>query len=134
MKLLLDTHIILWALTDDARLSAKAKDIILSSEDEIFYSVAIIWEISIKHMQHPEHMSVSGRQLAAYCQAAGYHSLPVKNEHVYALETLKRRPDSPRHNDPFDRIMLAQAKAENMYFLSHDTLLTDYQEKCLLNV
>ena len=85
-------------------------------------------------MQHPEHMSVSGRQLAAYCQAAGYHSLPVKNEHVYALETLKRRPDSPRHNDPFDRIMLAQAKAENMYFLSHDTLLTDYQEKCLLNV
>ena len=54
MKLLLDTHIILWALTDDARLSAKAKDIILSSEDEIFYSVATIWEISIKHMQHQE--------------------------------------------------------------------------------
>lgn len=78
MKLLLDTHIILWALTDDARLSTKAKDIILSSEDEIFYSVATIWEISIKHMQHPEHMPVSGRQLAAYCQAAGYHNLPVK--------------------------------------------------------
>ncbi len=134
MKLLSDTHIILWALTDDAKLSTRAKNIILSAKDEIFYSTATIWEITIKHMQHPEHMPISGQQLAVYCEEAGYRNLPIKSEHVYALETLKRSPESPKHNDPFDRIMLAQAKTENMHFLSHDTLMQDYQEKCLVSV
>lgn len=72
MKVLLDTHIILWALTNDERLSEKAKTIILFRENDIYYSTASIWEISIKHMAHPEHMTLSGEQLSAYCQKAGY--------------------------------------------------------------
>lgn len=134
MKVLLDTHIILWALTDDERLSKKAKTIILSKENDIYYSVASIWEVSIKHTIHPEHMPFSGKQLSYYCQEAHYQMLSIKDEHVYALETIQRVENAPKHNDPFDRIMIAQAKTENMIFITHDSLIPYYMEKCIISV
>ncbi len=134
MKVLLDTHIILWALSDDKRLSEKAKTIILSEENEIYYSTASVWEIAIKRMSHPEHMTLSGRQFSEYCQRAGYQMLSVRDDHVYVLEKLRRAENAPRHNDPFDRIMLAQAKAEGMSFITHDSLIPHYMEECIIAV
>lgn len=134
MKVLLDTHIILWALTDDEKLSEKARMIILSDENEIYYSTASIWEVSIKHALHPEHMPLSGTQLSDYCQKANYQMLSIQDDHVYALETLRRAKDAPTHKDPFDRILVAQAKAENMLFLTHDSLIPYYQEDCIISV
>ena len=55
----------------------------------------------------------------------------MRDRHVYALETLKREDDAPEHADPFDRILIAQAKAENLTFLTHDALLPFYGEKCV---
>ena len=134
MKALLDTHIILWALTNDYRLSPKAREIISHRDNEIWYSAASVWEVTVKHMNHPEHMPISGRQLSQYCQKARYQMLPVCDNHAYALETLQRAEGAPMHKDPFDRIMIAQAKVEGMSFVTHDLMLRDYLEDCIISV
>lgn len=134
MKVLLDTHILLWALADEDKLSEKARELILSENKEIYYSTATIWEVTIKHMIHPEHMTFSGKQLSNYCRKAGYRMLEIKDDHVYMLETLHRAEDAPRHKDPFDRIMLAQAKAEGMLFVTHDLQIPYYRENCVVMV
>ncbi len=134
MKVLLDTHIIIWAALNDVRLSQKAKDIIVNPENEIYYSTASVWEITIKHMARPGQMKYSGDYLAEECDKHGYCVLPIENKHVSALATLKRGEDAPAHNDPFDRIMLAQAKAEDMAFVTHDSLIPFYNEDCIIFV
>lgn len=134
MKILLDTHILLWALSDDAKLPEKAKSIILREENDIYYSTVSVWEAAIKYSLHPEQMPVSGRALSSYCRRAGYSVLPVRDDHVWALETIKRPVDAPRHNDPFDRMLIAQAKSEGMLFVTHDALLPYYNEACVVMV
>ena len=134
MNILLDTHVLLWALAGDGRLSEKARSFILNPDNVVFYSAASIWEVSIKHALHPENLAFSGKELSAYCFEAGYESLEISDRHVEALESLKRAEGAKPHNDPFDRIMLAQAKAENMLFLTHDALLADYNEACVISV
>ncbi|MBO4748548.1 MAG: type II toxin-antitoxin system VapC family toxin [Clostridiales bacterium] len=131
MNLLLDTHILIWALNDDARLPKKAKEMILDPENAVYYSSISIWEVSIKHMLHPENVTFSGEELSGYCQEAGYIQVEMRDRHVYALETLKREKGAPDHSDPFDRILIAQAKTENLTFLTHDALLPFYGEKCV---
>ena len=134
MNLLLDTHILIWALNDDKRLPPKAKDMILDSENNIYYSVVSIWEVAIKHASHPENIEFSGMELSHYCQEAGFYSLELTDSHVYALETITRPDSAPPHHDPFDRILIAQAKAENMLFLTHDSLIPYYNEDCIVSV
>lgn len=131
MNLLLDTHILIWALNDDARLPKKAKEMILDPDNAVYYSSISIWEVSIKHMLHPENVTFSGEELSGYCQEAGYIQVEMRDRHVYALETLKREKGAPDHSDPFDRILIAQAKTENLTFLTHDALLPFYGEKCV---
>ena len=126
MKLLLDTHILLWALTDDPKLPSVAKGLILDRRNLVFFSTASVWEVSIKHGAHPDKMPVSGSTLVRYCHAAGYEERPVTSRHVEALETLRREIDQPPHNDPFDRIMLAQEKSDGLRFVTHDSLLPAY--------
>ena len=134
MNILLDTHILIRALTADDKLSGKAKDFIVNPDNIIFYSAASIWEISIKHALHPDKIPFSGKELSSYCTQAGYEPLDISDRHVFALESLKRAESAKPHNDPFDRIMISQAKAENMLFLTHDTLLPDYNEACIIPV
>lgn len=134
MKILIDTHIAIWAVLNDPKLPGRAKDIILDEGNEIFYSTASVWEITIKHMLHPDRLRISGSLLEKGCEDNGYIVLPVFNKHVSALETLKRPGNAPRHNDPFDRIMIAQAKAENLMFLTHDSLIPYYGEPFIISV
>lgn len=131
---MIDTHIAIWAVLNDPKLPKKAKDMILDGENEIFYSTASVWEITIKHMLHPDKLRINGSLLAKGCEDNGYSVLPVFNKHVSALETLKRSENAPRHNDPFDRIMVAQAKAENLMFLTHDSLIPYYEESFIISV
>ena len=134
MNLLLDTHILIWALTEDERLSDRARRLILDPDNAIYYSTASIWEISIKHAAHPDEIGFSGKELSACCQEAGFLQLEIRDRHVYALETLVRSENAPPHRDPFDRILLSQAKAENLSFLTHDARISDYKEKCVVSV
>lgn len=134
MKLLLDTHILLWALADDPKLPLTARRLIADESNTVVYSSASLWEVSIKHALHPDRMPASAATLLEFCEAAGYESLPIANRHVLALETLVRDPAAPPHNDPFDRIMLAQAKADGLVFLTHDSLIPAYGEECVLSL
>ena len=82
-------------------------------------------------MLHPNGIRMNGSILEEGCEANGYIALPILNSHVASLETLKRPQNAPRHNDPFDRIMVAQAKSENLMFLTHDSLIPYYNESFL---
>ncbi len=132
MKVLIDTHIAIWAVLNDPKLPKQARDIILDKGNVIYYSTASVWEITIKHMLHPDKLRIDGSLLEKGCEESGYIVLPVFNKHVSALETLKRHESAPRHNDPFDRIMVAQAKAENIMFLTHDSLIPYYDEPFII--
>ena len=134
MKILLDTHIAIWAVLDSTELSDSAKAIILDENNEIYYSAASVWEITIKHMAHPETFLFSGKHLAKGSEANGFISLPIFNKHSAELETLTRSKDAPPHKDPFDRILLAQAKAEGMKFMTHDSLIPYYNEPLVMIV
>lgn len=134
MKILIDTHIAIWAVLNDIKLSEKAKEILLDNKNEIFYSTASVWEITIKHMLHPDKIRMNGSLLGKGCEDNGYEVLPILNKHVSALETLKRQENAPKHNDPFDRIMVAQAKAEGMMFLTNDSLIPYYMEPFIISI
>ncbi len=121
MRLLLDTQIMLWALTGSARLGAAARDLIADPANDIYISTASIWEIAIKHALWRGDMPVSGARAAELCAAAGYRELPVAWGHSVAVETL-----APLHADPFDRILVAQAAAEPMRLLSRDPAVAGY--------
>lgn len=134
MNLLLDTHILLWALSEDPRLPEKAKELILDENNAIYYSAVSVWEIAIKHANHPDSVTMTGKELAQYCEEAGYLPLEMRNKHVFSLEGISRQEDAPPHHDPFDRMLIAQAKEENMSFVTHDALLPYYNEKCIIAV
>lgn len=87
-----------------------------------------------KHMVRPGKMIIDGRNLSEKCQASGFVMLPIKDKHVYELQTLTRTANAPTHNDPFDRIMLSQAKAEKLLFITHDSLIPYYNEQCVYYV
>jgi PIN domain nuclease of toxin-antitoxin system len=127
MKLLLDTHVALWAITDSPRLSKQARDLILDAENEIQVSAASIWEIAIKHGLGRGDMPISGEEALGYFRAAGYRLLPVLPEHAAAVEELPRL-----HQDPFDRLLAAQAMAEPLRLLTHDPLLARYSDTVIL--
>ena len=124
MNVLVDTHIALWALAGDERLPAAARDIIADGRNRVFASVASMWEIAIKSSLKPDRMPLSGVEFLHFCEEAGYESLPIRERHMIALESLPSI-----HADPFDRILVAQAHAESLVFLTHDPALADYGDE-----
>ena len=131
-EILLDTHMILWAMLDDPKLNNKMRNIILDPNNTIYYSIASMWEVQIKHDKNK--INISGTEFMHYCEQSGYHKLPIDELHVVELAGLVRDEAAPYHNDPFDRILISQAKAEGFTFLTHDPLLRGYNEPCLVEV
>ena len=127
---LLDTHIILWAMSKDSKLNTKMRDIILNPNNRLFYSIASMWEVQIKYAL--KKIPISGIEFMHYCEQSGYHKLPVDDLHIVELAGLQRDESAPPHNDPFDRIMLSQAKAEGFTFLTHDPFFRGYNEPCVV--
>ncbi len=134
MKLLLDTHIILWALDDNLKLSEQAKALIMDAQNSVYYSSASVWETTIKYMSKPDKIRLSGSKLSELCRRMGYQMIPITDRHVAALETLVFHNEHQVHNDPFDRIMIAQAKSEGMKFITHDSKIPFYNESCVMAV
>ncbi|MBD5521646.1 MAG: type II toxin-antitoxin system VapC family toxin [Lachnospiraceae bacterium] len=134
MKLLLDTHIILWALDDNPKLSSQARKLIVDAGNDIYYSSASIWETTIKYMAKPDKIHISGSQLSDLCKEMGYRMLPIADNHIKMLETLVYHDQGQVHNDPFDRIMIAQAKADGLKFITHDSKIPLYEESCIIAV
>ncbi len=123
MNLLLDTHVALWAITDSPKLPLKARELILSPKTNVWISAASVWEIAIKHGLGRGDMPVSGEDAARYFRESGYRFLAVEPEHAVAVEGL-----AAHHQDPFDRILVAQALAEPMRLMTHDPLVARYSD------
>ena len=134
MKILLDTHILLWTITNDFKLSQQARKLIENPANEIYYSIISVWEVQLKHLVHPEAMPVDGAIFANYCKASGFLSLPVREQHIFSLSKLKRDATAPPHKDPFDKLLICQALEENMLFITHDSLLTGYGLPCIIQL
>jgi len=123
MNLLLDTHVALWAITDDPKLSAKARELIIASRTNVWVSAVSLWEISIKHSLARGDMPVSGQEALVYFKQAGYNILAIEAEHTVAVETLPAH-----HQDPFDRLLVAQAFVEPMRLMTHDETVAKYSD------
>ena len=134
MNILLDTHILLWALADDPRLPPKARKLIENPDNEVYYSIVSPWEVEITHLARPEAMTLGAEELVGYCAESGFRRLSLREEHFFLLKSLQREPDAPPHRDPFDRIMVCQCAADNLLFVTHDALVAGYTEPCILLV
>ena len=134
MNLLLDTHIAIWALNDDPALSTKARDLILDPDNAIYYSTVSVWEVMLKHARRPQEIPFDEMDFSQACREAGFIPLNLSDKHVLGVRSPTRLEDAKAHNDPFDRLLLSQAKVENMSFLTHDELIPGYREKCVISV
>ncbi|MDE7477885.1 MAG: type II toxin-antitoxin system VapC family toxin [Lachnospiraceae bacterium] len=134
MRILLDTHIALWAIADTSKLSNEVILLLETANNEVFYSMASVWEIAIKHKIKPENMPMSEEKFVELCEFTGFICLPIKDDHIFCIKTLKQVENAPKHNDPFDRMLLAQAKAEGLKLITHDSLIPYYGENCTIFV
>ena len=121
MNLLLDTHLLLWAAGEPQRLSAKTRTLLLDPANQLVFSSASLWEVSIKNgLERPDFM-VDPRRLWRMLQINGYRELPVTSEHTVAVNDLP-----PLHKDPFDRLLVAQARVEGLTLLTADKAVAKY--------
>lgn len=134
MKLLLDTHIIIWLYKGDKKLSDEVRDKILSTENEVYFSSLSIFEVTLKYKVHPNDMPTTGWEIFSYCIGLGFKCLQLGAIHALTFDTLKRKEGKPPHKDPFDNLMLAQAVAENMKFITHDEHIAEYDCENILKV
>ena len=125
MRILLDTHIALWAVVGSKRLAPQARGLILAA-NEVFVSVASLWEIAIKHGLGKGDMPISSAQAFQAFGDAGYTLLSIRPEHALAVERL-----APIHNDPFDRMLVAQALTEPLTLVTRDALVASYSAAIL---
>lgn len=121
MNLLLDTHLLLWAAGEPKRLSAKARTLLLDPANHLVFSSASLWEISIKNRLERSDFNVDPRRLWRMLLVNGYRELPVTSEHAVAVNELP-----PLHKDPFDRILIAQARVEGLLLLTVDKAVAKY--------
>lgn len=121
MRLLLDTHLLLWAAGQPGRLSAKARALLEDAGNELWFSAASLWEITIKRGLGRADFRVEPRALRRGLLDNGYRELPVTSEHAVTTDTLPIL-----HKDPFDRILVAQSLAEGITLLTADTLVAQY--------
>ncbi len=121
MTFLLDTHVLLWAAGDPARLTPQARNLLRNPATELMFSAASIWEVVIKRALGRSDFRVEPLQLRDGLLRHGYGELAIRSEHTLAVGLLP-----PIHNDPFDRILMAQAQVENITLLTKDKRLTHY--------
>jgi PIN domain nuclease of toxin-antitoxin system len=121
LNLLLDTHLLLWAASEPQRLSAKARTLLLDPANHLLFSAANLWEISIKNGLERSDFNVDPRRLWRMLLINGYRELPVTSEHTVAVNDLPHL-----HKDPFDRILVAQARVEGLTLLTADKMVAKY--------
>ena len=124
MRILLDTHCLLWWLNDDPSLDDRGRELISTPENLVFFSAASIWEMRIK--QSIGKLDLPG-DFAEVLAGQPFESLSVTVEHAHALEDLPLL-----HRDPFDRLLIAQARLDRLTLLTHDRIVTRYDVSTVL--
>lgn len=124
MRLLLDTHILLWRLVGSDRLSDAALRLMDERAEQLLASTVSVWEVAIKWSLRKglrDDMPISGRDFLAALSQAGIEVLPIKPSHAAAVDDLEMH-----HRDPFDRLLVATAHCESLVLLTHDSQLSAY--------
>ena len=124
MRLLLDTHVAIWAILDDPRLTLAGRALIIDPSNTVVVSVASIWEIAIKHAlarTGANAMPLAGDEALADFRASGYDILAITAEHATAVSSLPAH-----HADPFDRLLVAQASVETLRLVTADRRVAAY--------
>ena len=123
VRVLIDSHVFVWALLDDPRLSAKAKNVLRSDKHELFFSLASLWELSIKiRLGKLRTLTSSVAFVQDSLKANGIAVLPLRYEDILSLEHLPGH-----HRDPFDRMLIAQAIANDLQLLTEDAAIGLYE-------
>ena len=135
MKILLDTHAVIWALTGDKRLGVKNEELILDSSNSVYFSIVSLWEIAIKNAKAPDKCPYNERMVYEQCIESGYEMLELKPDHIFTLRSLNVKPQCTLSNmDPFDRVLISQAKSEGMHILSADSNFKNYDVPCIMEI
>ena len=121
MRILLDTHLLLWAMAASRKLPRTVKTQLLASTNEIYYSAASLWEIAIKQGLGRKDFKIDIDALMAALPASGFIELPITALHATGVAQLPAI-----HKDPFDRLLVAQSMAEPMTLLTNDAVLGGY--------
>lgn len=121
MKLLLDSHLLLWAAGSPERLPEAARTLFMDPANELLFSAASLWEIAIKRGLGRSDFQVDARVLRRGLLDNGYGELPISSEHAVAIDALP-----PIHRDPFDRILVAQAQVEGITLVTGDATVAQY--------
>jgi PIN domain nuclease of toxin-antitoxin system len=121
MKLLLDSHLLIWTALVTRPLPAEAKRLLSNPKTDLIFSAASLWEITIKAGLGKRDFQIDPRVLRRNLLDSGYEELPLTSEHTSALLNLP-----PIHGDPFDRILVAQATVEGITLLTVDSTLAKY--------
>ena len=121
MKLLLDTHLLIWAADGIERVPPNLRAVMTDPENQLLFSVVSLWEIAIKNGLNRPDFQVNARMLRRGLIDNGYIELPILSDHVLAIDTLPAL-----HKDPFDRLLIAQAKVEGITLLSNDATVVQY--------
>jgi len=129
LRLLLDTHVALWTLTDDPRLTEQARALVLDPANEVCVSAVTLWEIAIKHglgREGADAMPISAHEAQLLFSASGYSLIPITPEQAVAVETLPRI-----HADPFDRLLVAQGLTDALVLVTHDAVVASYNTRII---
>ena len=121
MRLLIDTHLLIWAAQHSRRLSRVAIGLIQDPENDLIFSVASIWEYGIKYAKAPDEFETSPHEFRDALVQNGYFELSISGAHVLAVSNLP-----PLHGDPFDRILIAQSMVEGITLLTSDVRMAQY--------
>jgi PIN domain nuclease of toxin-antitoxin system len=121
VKILLDTHLLLWAVGFPELLSVQAFELMRDPKNDLYFSVSSIWEVAIKHGLGRADFKASPGLLRRTLLDDGYEELPILSQHAVALSSLP-----PIHKDPFDRILIAQAMVEGITLLTADRVISQY--------
>lgn len=121
MRVLLDTHLLLWSVASSRRLPKEARSLILDAKNEVFYSAASVWEVAIKSALRRRDFKANPEMLVRALTQGGFSELPVTAAHTARVAGLPAI-----HRDPFDRLLVAQSLAEPMTLLTNDGALARY--------
>jgi PIN domain nuclease of toxin-antitoxin system len=121
MKLLLDTHLLLWGVSEPRRLSPTARLLVEDGSNELIFSAVSTWEISIKGALGRPNFAVDARVLRRTLLDQGFDELSITSEHAMYVVSLPAL-----HKDPFDRLLVAQATVEGVTLVTADTLIANY--------
>lgn len=127
MIVLLDTHVLLWALAEPERIPVRTRELLESAETTVLFSAASIWELSIKLQLRKVHLPVTPEEAAAAAIRTGFRELPVTAAHAAGVHRLPLH-----HRDPFDRLLVAQAIHEPAHLVTVDRELVPYTELVML--